>query len=125
MRSFMTALITGTLVFTLTSLAYAGPRIVTPRLVPPTDGVLRCNVSNASATKTLNVLITIFEFDGGVANGPTARTIVPNGSTALGTSVNSARHCVVEVTKGGKKNARVAAAIEDSGSNAIAAVNGK
>ena len=125
MRSFMTALITGTLVFTLTSLAYAGPRIVTPRLFPLTDGRLKCTVVNASATRSLEVRITIYNFLGAVSFGPQFASILPNRSTVLSTSNDNARHCVVEVLKGGKRNARVVLVAADSNSNPLVAVSGE
>ena len=103
MRSIKTALITGTLVFTLTSLAYAGPRIVTPRVPPPTDGAL------------LATAVT----------GPFDLVLFPNQSSGFSTTDNDARHCVVEVTKGGKRNARVSLVAIDSNAEAIAAVNGQ
>ena len=125
MRTLVITLLTATLVCTSAALAYAGPRIVTPRLRPPTDGRLRCTVVNASATRNLDVRITIYKFDGDVAIGPGFGFMFPNASASLSTTINEARHCVVEVVKGGKRNARVALVAEDSSSNPLAAVSGK
>ena len=124
MRSFMTALITCTLVCTLTSLAYAAPRIVTPRLFPPANGFLRCNIVNASATRTLEMRVTIFDFNATAVSGPFDFILLPNESSVLSTNLDNARHCVVEVKKGGKRNARVSLSSVDSNFEPIAAVNG-
>ncbi len=104
--------------------AVAVPRIVTPGLVPVSGEFMRCRVVNASAKKTIDIGITIYDFNGNIAAGPIVDSILPNASTNLVTANGSARHCVVEVTKGGKKNARVSLSVTNGG-GVVAAVNGQ
>lgn len=106
--------------------AEAGPKIVTPYLLPPSDGHLRCGVTNVSDKKEVQVELTIYEFNGGVAagGGPHPLTLAPNTSTSRIVGDDNARVCVVEVVKGGKKNVRVSAAAEDADLKPLAAVNG-
>ena len=83
--------------FALATDAQAGPRIVTPRLLPDENGDLRCAVVNASAKKAVEVEITIYQFDGDVADGPTLKTVLPNESAFIWTDDGAARHCAVVV----------------------------
>lgn len=118
----LAALVSLLSVLALASDAAAGPRIVTSRLTPPPDGSLVCAALNASTRKEVQVSIVIYTFDGEVASGPYAVAIPPNQSVAYPTSNDNARHCVVDVLKGGKKNVRVTVEARDVSGTLIAAL---
>ena len=71
------------------------------------------------------VSFSIYEANGDVAIGPANTSISPNVTVFLFTPNNTARHCVVEVTKGGKRNTRVSLEATDSNFDPIAAVAGQ
>ena len=121
---FARNLIAATLVLSFATPAFAGPRIITPGLLPPATGFLTCRVVNASATKTIEIESNIYDFNGTVVAGPSVGQVLPNRSISLSTGDNDARHCVVEVTKGGKRNARVSLYVTNGGI-ILTAVNGQ
>jgi hypothetical protein len=112
------------MVLAVASVAFAGA-VITPALKPPTGGFVRCTVANASATKTVEYIVTIYNFNGTIATGPNSASLDPNHSSSTISTVFILGHCVVELTAGGKKNVRVAFEELDSGGNPLAAVNGQ
>ena len=124
MRSFIpTVSASAALVLALAGVAHAGNQIVTPRLTPPEDGSLSCGVVNASGKKSVDVRIVVYTL-AGVSVHDTERTIPPNESKVSVSSYDDARHCVVTVRRGGKKNVRVSLTARDPDGNALASVNG-
>ncbi len=121
----LAAVLSACFVLTLAADAAAGPRIVTPRILPPSDGSLICTAVNASAKKSITVQFTIYKVDGTVVSqSPIPLTLPPNGTESTGTNTDLASHCAVEVLKGGKKNVRVSLYATNSSIAPIAAVAG-
>ncbi len=104
--------------------ADAGRRIVTPSLFPKADGFVSCRVNNASASKTIDIEVSIYDLNGNITEGPNAASLPPDRNFVINSSDNDARQCVVEVMKGGKKNVRVSLSILDASAQTIAAVSG-
>jgi len=125
LRSLLSSAFALPLLLVMAGPASAGRAIVTPRLEPPGTGALSCGVVNASSKKTIEGTVTILSSDGTPVAGPTDFAVAPLTSSALSTSASPARHCVVEVTKGGKRNARVSLYVRDSAGNVLAAVQGE
>ena len=95
------------LMLAISSSAYAGPKLVTGYLTSTAVGFFTCLVTNASATKDVEVTITTYSLTGTMTSGPTDHTILPNSSgfNQLFNFIHGG-HCVIEVRKGGKKNVR-------------------
>jgi hypothetical protein len=124
MRTLISTFILITLMTTLTPLAYADQRIVTPRLTPPVDGRLNCNIVNASNTNPLEGIATIYLFDGTPIGNGVSFFLGSNASMKNDTGADDARHCVVEITNGNKKDARVSVEVLDINFNPVATANG-
>lgn len=105
--------------------AVAAPLIVTPAARPPTGGSVRCIVANASPTKTVEIVRTIYSFDGTIPLGPTTFSLLPNRNATSPPVETIQAHCVVEVTKGGKKNVRVSLEVMDAADTVVGFVSGQ
>jgi hypothetical protein len=105
--------------------ALAASFIVTPPLDPPAGGLVACLVANASPKKPLEVRVTIYDVNGAAANALGPISIAPNRSNQVFAPIGTQGHCVVEVTKGGKKQARVSLQMQDGAGTRLAAVNGE
>ena len=68
--------------------------------------------------------MTFFRYYGVPESEATDRTIPPDGSSWIYSSRRSISHCVVEVVRGGKQNARVSLVTLDSDTTPLAAVSG-
>lgn len=103
--------------------AFAGSKpIVTPSLVPPSDGQLGCIVVNASDTKSLALNLSIRTTDG-TPTGPGFGTVVlPRSSFSVENAHDEASYCVIDVVTGSSKNARVTVWVKDASGDLIAAV---
>ena len=109
------ALAIGILALTLPWPALAGSKaIVTPRLIPPSDGSLTCGVVNASESSTLEVEVTIHDAVGDIVTGPSPLSMPPLGGDFVITGIDGARLCVVRPKVGKLKNARVSLYVRDS-----------
>ena len=109
----------------LTTPALAGSKhIVTPGLIPPSDGALGCEVVNASTTKRLEVNIRIVKTDGATASFLEPVLVAPYTRAIRESTNDEARHCMVEVVSGKAKDARVTVWVKDASGKLIAAVAG-
>ncbi len=89
--------------------ALAGARIVTGALAVPTSsgGYAMCTVVNA-AERDLQVNIEIKNAQGATLASVTDRSVFAGAHRVLSTSQGGQRvHCIVEVVRGSKRNARV------------------
>jgi hypothetical protein len=110
---------------TLSSPAVARPLIVTPPLNALSTQSVRCEVGNASGSKDITIILTIYDSSGNSVFGPSVPTTVPpHRSTFAFVAGAGARSCGVEVTKGGKANARVSLVVRDASLVPLAAVSG-
>jgi hypothetical protein len=105
--------------------AAAGSLIVTPPLNALSGHSVRCEVGNASGSKDITVIVTMYSSTGNVEFGPSApTTLSPHRSGFALVAGAGAHSCEVAVTKGGKKNARVSLVVRDALTVPLAAVNG-
>ncbi|MBW2235975.1 MAG: hypothetical protein JRG85_11335 [Deltaproteobacteria bacterium] len=110
---------------TLATPALAGSKpIVTPGLIPPSDGALGCEVVNASTTKPLEVNIRIVKPDGTTASFLGGVLVAPYTRAIRESTNDEARHCMVEVVSGKAKDARVTIWVKNASGKLIAAVAG-
>jgi hypothetical protein len=72
----------------------------------------RCLVTNVSSTQTLEYQVAAYSFDGTAVLGPIASGLAPLSSTAWPVAAATVQlHCQLTVTKGSKKNARLATVV--------------
>lgn len=106
--------------------AMAGSAVVAPALSPPTGGRLRCQITNASDTKTLQVEWAMYDFNGNAVFGPVTSALGPNRNVRNGSPLpTTSSNCKATVLKGGKTNLRLALYAEDASGNIVAAVEGR
>jgi hypothetical protein len=117
MRVMTLTALTGLLL--LAAPAAAGPRIVTPAMVPPITGSLWCEVVNASNKKEIVVDILVYGANGTAVCTQTGVAIGPNSSNSNLCPHDAAHHCAVTITKGGKKNAIVSVTARDVNGNIL------
>ncbi len=117
-------IVIGCVVFGLSGTARAAAEIVTAGLETPDSGALECRVVNASAKKTLVGTIELLNVAGTVIDA-ISFSLAPRTTRDNNTTNSTARFCVVTVTKGGKKNARVSFYAIDSAGDIVAAVTGR
>jgi hypothetical protein len=103
--------------------AMAGGVVATPALRPPSGGIVRCVISNASDKKPIEIEYALYDSDGDAVIGPNTWTVEPleNGAT---NPVTAQAACIAKVLKGGSKSLRVSLHAEDSSGNIVAAVSG-
>ena len=119
------ALAATALILALATPAWAGSKpIVTPSLVPPSNGALGCILVNASDTKPLEVNIRIVKPDGATASFLGGVLVAPYTRAIRESTNDEARHCMVEVVSGKAKDARVTVWVKDASGKLIAAVAG-
>ena len=105
----------------LTSPATAAPWATGP-LTPPLTGVFACGLANVSTTKTVEFTITFYRYDATVLYTASSQILPGRNTRYESLSSGTQAHCVVDVTKGGKKNLRVTGMALDSNSRVVAAV---
>ena len=114
----------GTLILTLAGPASAGSKIiVTPRLVPLSDGSLVCGVVNTSDSKSLAFSVSVLGATGALVAGPLFTGLDPLESTELQAVHDGARHCVVRLITGNPKDLRVSLSVLDAGGVTRAALS--
>ena len=107
------------LMLAISTSAYAGPKLVTGFLQSEAGGIFVCVVTNASATKDVEVTITTYNLSGSMTSGPSNRTISPNSSGVNQFNGSQFGHCVIEVRKGGKRNVRGQLVVIDTAGQVI------
>ncbi|MBW2235974.1 MAG: hypothetical protein JRG85_11330 [Deltaproteobacteria bacterium] len=111
------------LILTLAAPAWAGSKlIVTPSLVPPSNGALGCILVNASETKSLEVNVSIRTTDGSPAGLGFGTALLPRSSVSVENTQDQASYCVIEIVSGSSKNARVTVWVKDASGELTAAV---
>lgn len=117
-RVFLTALV---FLLGVTGEATAAPWATGP-LTPPLTGVFACGLANVSTTKTVEFTITFYSFNATVLYTASSQLLPGRNTRYESLSAGTQAHCVVDVTKGGKKNLRVTGMALDSNSRVVAAV---
>ena len=104
--------------------AEAATIYISPGLVPPADGSLDCHVVNGDPLKPIEYVLQMFNVIGVVVfnAGGSATTQDPLTSLISSTQDNTARFCVVTLTKGSKTKVRVSVSIQDSTGTTISAL---
>jgi hypothetical protein len=105
--------------------AWAGSTVATPAIDPPTGGYLRCLVSNASETQTVEVEWGLYGFEGEATWGPATIELTPLENIQSASFVEKQSACVARVLKGGKGSVRLTLVVHDANGNVRTAVEGR
>ena len=120
MRILSIILTTMTLCFGFTRGAWAGSEVVTPLLLTETTSPFQCIVTNATATKTVSVNVTLFDVFGTAVFEADAVPIGPRDSFIQAFPSSRPLSCVVDVLGGQDASlVRVVLVITDGNDNVI------